>query len=177
MPYNAFIVACYSAHPLTGMLKDFLHEALVKTSADIAPPVVGIFEASIKAALDMVNTPFTKFLTQKRFGIVTTGKYWEKTLSDSVRDCIGKELYSLCFAGVESTGLSAVELHTTPAEEVERRMKEATERLLSSDEVSVVCLGCAGMAGMDDLIKELNYPVDIVDGIKSAIACVALSSF
>ena len=34
------------------------------------------------------------------------------------------------YAGTETTGLNAGELHSTPKDEVDRRMKEATKRVL-----------------------------------------------
>ena len=80
------------------------------------------------------------------------------------------------FAGVETTGLTAVELHTTEPEEVRRRIIDATRNLLRNSEsrVKVVCLGCAGMAGMEEAVREgctqeYGHPegqrVRIVDGV------------
>jgi Asp/Glu/hydantoin racemase len=83
------------------------------------------------------------------------------------------------FAGVETTGLNATELHDAPQEEVERRVKEATKRLLRKGDVGAVCLGCAGMSGMDDWVRaaaidELGEDegrrVRIVDGVKAGVA-------
>ena len=89
------------------------------------------------------------------------------------------------FAGVETTGLSATELHDTPAEEVRRRMKDAVKRLLRAGKkdgkggVGAICLGCAGMAGMDEMVREAcveelgddrGKRVRIVDGVVSGVA-------
>lgn len=175
--YAGFLVACYSVHPLTERLPSILPPSI---------PVVGIFEASISTALSLLRPTPPKNAdgqTQKvkKFGIVTTGTYWEKTLTEGVMEAVGVDDIAHCkrFKGVFSTGLSAGELHTAPAEEVRRRMKDATRRLVQDDDVSVVCLGCAGMAGMDEMVreacvealgKEKAAAVTIVDGVKAGIA-------
>lgn len=56
--YAAVIVACFSAHPLLPALKECL------PAVPTQPPVLGIFEASVYAALQLAPT----------FGIATTGR-------------------------------------------------------------------------------------------------------
>jgi Asp/Glu/hydantoin racemase len=58
------------------------------------------------------------------------------------------------FAGVETTGLTATDLHDAPAEEVRKKMKDAVKRLLNKGKVGAICLGCAGMSGMDEMVRE-----------------------
>lgn len=79
------------------------------------------------------------------------------------------------YAGTETTGLNATELHSTPKDEVDRRMKEATKRLLAKG-ARAICLGCAGMAGMDVTVREACVEalgegeggrVVIIDGVVS----------
>jgi Asp/Glu/hydantoin racemase len=172
--YDGFVVACYSVHPLTTKLKTMMpdkHQA----------PVVGIFEASISTALSLLP-PAESGLT-KKFGIVTTGKYWEGTLTEGVMSFLGCDRLasSKRFKGVESTGLSAAELHTSPPDVVRSRMIDATRRLVKDRDVNVICLGCAGMAGMDTIVKEAcveelgeeeAQQVHIIDGVKAGIALV-----
>jgi Asp/Glu/hydantoin racemase len=82
------------------------------------------------------------------------------------------------FAGVETTGLNATDLHDAPAEEVRKRMKDAVKRLLKKGNVGAVCLGCAGMAGMDEMVREAcveelgekGAKVRIVDGVVAGVA-------
>jgi Asp/Glu/hydantoin racemase len=150
-------------------------------------PVVGIFEASISTSLSLLSAPrlVEGELRYQKCGIVTTGQYWEKVLTDGVVDLLGFENSEAgartCkrFKGVESTGLTAVELHTADPEEVRSRMMAATRRLVKDGDVRVVCLGCAGMAGMDAMVREACVQelgeveggrVRIVDGVKAAIA-------
>jgi len=175
LDYDAFLVACYSVHPLVPMLRR-------RVRPDVY--VTGIFEASIAAALSMLSRPDFESSghDRQKFGIVTTGTYWESALSEGVMRFLGVEgLKDYCerFKGVESTGLNAAELHTAGAELVERRMKEATKSLVRDRDVSVICLGCAGMAGMDKivekaLIEELGEDaaahVYIIDGVKAGIS-------
>lgn len=136
--------------------------------------MTGIFEASVSASLLLLNQA-----ARERFGIVSTGKVWEETLSAGVENLLGAQGGN--FAGVETTGLTAVELHTTPASVVAESMKEAVKRLLRREQgkVRVICLGCAGMAGMEELVREASVEelgaeegerVKIVDGVKVGVA-------
>lgn len=169
--YDGYLVACYSIHPLISMLSKLLPNS--------TPPITGIFESSVSAALSLLPHPTAK--TYQKFGIVTTGKYWEKVLTEGVMDYLGCDIStgSKRFKGVETTGLSASELHTYPPEEVRKRMMDATKRLVKDGDVDVICLGCAGMAGMDAMVraacieelgKERGERVHIVDGVKGGIA-------
>ncbi|KAL4869777.1 hypothetical protein BDV12DRAFT_208280 [Aspergillus spectabilis] len=161
--YDAFLVACYSAHPLVGMLRETIDKLEDATLLELGPCaiikpkyVTGIFEGSILASLSLVSSfqltwdgGFGKSQAKDAFGIVTTGSSWKVELSNAVSDMLinsGDHISSSSrFAGVETTGLTAVELHTTPPEEVRRRIIEATERLLKATPrpVSAICLGCA----------------------------------
>ncbi|KAJ5620735.1 hypothetical protein N7510_004719 [Penicillium lagena] len=174
--YDAFLVACYSAHPLVGMLKQKIKQSSEKKY------VTGIFEASITASLSLISAfdfdhpaELHKSQIKETFGIITTGSAWKDELSNAVTDMLGSSSSSR-FAGVETTGLTAIELHTTPADEVRRRICDATQRLIQNapHPVRAICLGCAGMAGMEEAVREgcvMAYGeeggqmVRIVDGV------------
>ncbi|KAK7541273.1 Asp/Glu/hydantoin racemase [Phyllosticta citribraziliensis] len=195
--HSAFLVACYSPHPLVPQIKS---DPLLLSSSSSAPkPVVGIMEASVTAAL-LTLAP------GERFGVVSTGKAWETILGRGVREflgtcptaegegegegqqkgeggnaTIGGETEDDRFAGVTTTGLHATELHTTPRDVVERRVNEAVKKLLARGRVAAICLGCAGMAGMDAWVREACVEalgeeqggrVRIVDGVKAAVASI-----
>ena len=107
---------------------------------------------------------------------MSTGKQWEDILSDAMTELLGFEGSSR-YVGTETTGLNADELHTTPKDEVDRRMKEATKRLLSN-KAQAICLGCAGMAGMDRTVREAcieqlgdreGRKIKIIDGVVSGV--------
>jgi len=166
--YDAFLVACYSVHPLVGFIQGELQKAGRHAH------VMGIFEASIVTALSLLPPK------SKKFGIVSTGKYWETVLSEGVKNFLGTdpEKPNPRFGGVATTGLNADELHSMPEKEVRVRMKDAVKTLCKKDDIKVVILGCAGMAGMDDVVREALVEkygekgargVIILDGVKCGI--------
>ncbi|KAH7399748.1 Asp/Glu/hydantoin racemase [Cadophora sp. MPI-SDFR-AT-0126] len=175
--YDAHLVACYSVHPLVAGLQDEVPTGI---------HVTGIFEASITTALSLLPMRYAdpkleRLETRQKFGIVSTGSYWEAELSDGVRRFLDLQSVDATgrFKGVESTGLSAGELHTADPALVKRKMKEATKRLVRDRDIKVICLGCAGMVGMDDdvyeaLVEELGEfeakEIHILDGVKAGIA-------
>lgn len=105
---------------------------------------------------------------------------WEEALESAAHEFLGAER-SRRFAACETTGLNAVELHDLPGEEVRAKMMAATARLLRRGkelEVKAICLGCAGMVGLDDAVRtacveELGETggsqVRIVDGVKAGV--------
>ncbi|KAL1978055.1 hypothetical protein VTN31DRAFT_914 [Thermomyces dupontii] len=184
--YDGFLVACFSAHPLVGMIKDMIRRHDKKRVY-----VTGIFEVGVSTALTLASSfqiTDDQTTTQEEnssWGIVTTGKIWETELTTAVAQMFGIAENTTAtngrFAGVESTGLTAIELHEVPADEVRRRITAATVRLLSrssSRPVRAVCLGCAGMAGMEEAVRqgcveaygEEGKDVFIVDGVVAGIA-------
>lgn len=141
-------------------------------------PVLGIFEASITTALQLLDPDFE---TEESFGIVSTGKVWEALLGRAVRGFLGGAQGTGVeqFAGVETTGLDAAELHGAPREEVRRRVKEAAGRLVrkgegeGEGEVKVVVLGCAGMVGMEGWVREeVGEEVRVVDGVVAGVGAL-----
>jgi Asp/Glu/hydantoin racemase len=159
--HDGFLVACYSQHPLVTILKG-------------QKPVTGIFEASVATSLQIIHP-------SQKFGIVSTGKVWEKILTEAVEKFLGtgNGPISNRFAGVETTGLNATDLHDAPPEEVRKRMKDAVVRLLKKGSVGAICLGCAGMSGMDKMVREAcvehlgeveGIQIKIVDGVQAGVA-------
>lgn len=184
--YDGFVVACYSVHPLVNLLRK---EAARHDHSKHYRPIVGIFEASISAALSLLSIPSisedpSQATQVEKFGIVSTGKYWEDALTHGVLSLLGhqsKDAPGSRFKGVETTGLSAEQLHTAPPEEVRQKMMDATKRLVKDGDVTVICLGCAGMAGMDEMVleacvealgREKAKSIRIVDGVKAAVGMV-----
>lgn len=150
--HDGFLVACYSEHPLVHLLRQYTSK-----------PVIGIFEASVTHALLLRGSA--------GWGIVTTGKTWEDLLSVGVGNFVGEEGGG--FEGVESTGLNADQLHHADPTEVKKRIGDAAVRLVGRGDVRAICLGCAGMAGMDRAITEALAPlgktVNIIDGVKAGV--------
>lgn len=185
--YDAFLVACYSAHPLVGMIQKKIKEYEQKYPSTRHKYVTGILEASITTSLSLTSAfnitavMYAREQVEDTFGIVTTGSAWKEELTNAITEMlVGKNQQPpACFAGVETTGLSAIELHRTDPEEVKERIREATTRLLRNSPtfVGAVCLGCAGMAGMEEAVRdgcvyaygeEDGRRVRIVDGLVAA---------
>jgi len=166
--HDMFLVACYSEHPLTQWLQE---QPIIREKGKA---VTGIFEASVACSLDTIDDT-------KKFGIVSTGKAWEALLTKAVESLPDMDKYgspSKRFGGVETTGLNATELHYADPELVRQKMDEATRRLLKRGGIGAVCLGCAGMAGMDAIVregcvkelgKEKGEQVKIIDGVQAGI--------
>ncbi|MCJ1391979.1 hypothetical protein MMC18_004846 [Xylographa bjoerkii] len=157
--YDGYLVACYSRHGLVTALR-----------ALTTAPVVGIFEASVTTALQLLDVEDQR----QQFGIVSTGAAWEALLGEAVglllgRLGAGEGAYGR-FAGVETTGLDATELHSAEQGEVKRRIQGAVRRLMEKGTVRVVLLGCAGMVGMEEWVREVvEERVRVVDGVKAGV--------
>lgn len=169
--YDAILVACFSVHPLV--------KQLAKRLAGRNVLVTGIFEASIATALTLLPAyPLEDGASWTTWGIVTTGKFWEAHLTEGAAAYLGQTSeQSRKFAGVFSTGLDAGDFHGGVSPEVIRaKLKTATKDLLESSDVGCVVMGCAGMAGLEDIIRdaareqygqEAGSRVLIVDGVKA----------
>ena len=172
--YDAVLVACFSVHPLVDRLAqlDGARGKLV---------VTGIFEAALLSSLALLTMPPAKTEPPRKWGIVTTGKFWEAHLTEGVNSFLGTDPKSINnkFAGVESTGLDAGDFHggVDPAV-IRKKLGEATKRLLSKGAVECVVMGCAGMAGLDEIIRsaaieqygaEKGNHVFIVDGVRAGV--------
>nr|VWP00379.1 Putative peptide synthase/polyketide synthase [Ganoderma boninense] len=146
---DAVLVACFSDHPLVGMLKEHTDK-----------PVLGIFEASVMHALALGQP----------FGIVTTGKYWEEALTAGVERIFGSGGLSGAFVGVESTGMTALELHDKPSDAVAAGISAAASRIVARG-VRTIIMGCAGMSGMAEAVREGcgGGRVQIVDAVRSGV--------
>ncbi|KAL2139419.1 hypothetical protein VTI28DRAFT_5233 [Corynascus sepedonium] len=165
--YDAVLVACFSVHPLVGMLAE-------KDGEFGKLAVTGIFEASILTSLSLLRP-------DKKWGIVTTGKFWEEHLTEGVSRFLGTRAGECGskFAGVETTGLNAGDFHGgLDPEVVRKKLEEATARLLDKGGVECVVMGCAGMAGLEEIIRSVAVqkygPEDarkvlVIDGVRAGV--------
>ncbi|EFY91010.1 putative DCG1 protein [Metarhizium acridum CQMa 102] len=161
--YDAVLIACFSVH-------DLVH----KLGALTGKPIIGLFEASILTALSLISK-------SEKWGIVTTGEFWEQHLRDGVNDFLGvaRGVGNNNFAGVYSTGLSAIEFHRASEEVIQSKLATAVTRLLESGDVKCVVLGCGGMTGLEQTIQSVAAKVlghekatrlYIVDGVRAGVA-------
>ncbi|TFK21159.1 hypothetical protein FA15DRAFT_672784 [Coprinopsis marcescibilis] len=152
--YDGFLVCCFSDHALTHVLRE-------KTTK----PVVGILESAVAHAL---------FVGQ-RFGIITTGTGYKYIHYAEVRNFLGAT--SDRFAGLVTTGLGVVELREGDQKRIEAKVKESSAKIAEQG-ADVILLGCAGMAGMEGLVKkgveEAGLPpVRVIDGAKAGVEFLA----
>ncbi|KAF4565457.1 hypothetical protein EYR36_002028 [Pleurotus pulmonarius] len=155
-PYAGFLVCCFSDHPLVYCLR---HAAPDK-------PCIGIFDASIVHAL----------LSGSKFGILTTGAAMVPAIDAGVTAFLGG--ISGRYVGCVASGLGVVELQTSSDRvAVEGRIK-STAAKVSALGADVIILGCAGMSGMEDLVKAGvteagGRPVIVIDGAKAGVQVLA----
>ncbi|NQX35696.1 aspartate/glutamate racemase family protein [Herbiconiux sp. VKM Ac-2851] len=118
-------------------------------------PVVDITEASAHLAM----------LLGRRYGVVTTVRRAAGQIEDSLA---GAGLIGHC-AAIEDTGLGVLELDADPFATAEAFVA-AGERAIARG-AEVICLGCAGMAGLEEHVGS-RLPVPVIDGVAAAAALV-----
>ncbi|KAK9479868.1 Asp/Glu/hydantoin racemase [Lipomyces japonicus] len=144
--YDGFLVACYSDHPLTHALREHTTK-----------PVIGIFQASVLASFALTG----------KFAIVTTGKIWESLLDEGVRAFLGARTSQ--FVGTFSTGLGVLELHSASEDLISNSIGTAATKAVTNG-ATIICLGCAGMVGMEKNIKKaVGEKIKVVDGVIAGV--------
>lgn len=151
--HDAILVACYSHHPLIGMLRE-----------EFDLPVIGIMEASLLAARSMGH----------QIGIIATSARSVKMHQASVREAYGMEKYVV---GIESCDLGVLDLERLPREVVLGVLRRVSGRLVEQG-AEVLCLGCAGMTEMKVAVEEAvreegegggEGGVQVVDGVVAGV--------
>ncbi|WP_455925081.1 aspartate/glutamate racemase family protein [Pseudomonas putida] len=140
-PFDAVIQAGYGEHGREG-LQELLNV-----------PVVDITEAAASLAM----------LLGHAYSVVTTLDRTVPLIQDRLRLA---GLYQRC-ASVRASGLAVLELEEDPARAVAAIVAQA-ELAVRDDKAEVICLGCGGMAGLDELIRE-STGVPVVDGVTAAV--------
>jgi len=142
--YDAFLVACFSAHPLINALRE-----------EVSGPVIGIMEGALYAARMLGG----------RLGVVATGGRSKIMHEDAIR-YYGFEGYSV---GAESTNLGVLELETLPRDKVLGLMGEAAKRLVQERGADCIALGCAGMTEMkircEEAVGAKDAIAQVIDGV------------
>jgi len=140
-PYDAVIQAGYGEHGREG-----LQELL-----DV--PVVDITDAAASTAMYLGHA----------YSVVTTLDRTVPLIEDRLKL---SGLYDRC-ASVRASGLAVLELEADPQRAVEAIVEQA-ERAVRDDKAEVICLGCGGMAGLDEQIRQ-RTGVPVVDGVSAAV--------
>lgn len=139
--FDAFVIACWG-------------DPGVEAARELTTkPIVGIAEASMYVA-NMVAA---------RWGVITTQ---HRTL-DMVEKTIYKAGFSHRCVSVRTTGIPVVETET--AREATIDALEAIGRLaMTEDKAEALCLGCAGMSGLDHELEE-RLGVPVIDSVAAAV--------
>jgi allantoin racemase len=140
-PYDAVVMAGFGEHG-----RDGLQEL-------IEQPVVEICEAAAHAAMMIGRT----------YSVVTTLQRSVAAVEDRLRLA---GLDQRC-ASVRGNEMSTSEVDRDPRAALVSIVEEA-RKAVELDHAEVICLGCAGMAGLEEAItKELGVPV--IDGVGAAV--------
>ncbi|AZD07294.1 Hydantoin racemase [Pseudomonas chlororaphis] len=140
-PYDAVIQAGYGEHGREG-LQELLNV-----------PVVDITDAGASTAMFLGHA----------YSVVTTLDRTVPLIEDRLKL---SGLYDRC-ASVRASDLAVLELEEDPARAVEAIVRQA-ELAVSEDKAEVICLGCGGMAGLDEQIRQ-RTGVPVVDGVTAAV--------
>ncbi|MFC9978844.1 aspartate/glutamate racemase family protein [Gordonia sp. NPDC127522] len=140
-PYDAVIQAGYGEHGREGL------QELLEV------PVVDITEAAASTAMYLGH----------RFSVVTTLDRTVPLIEDRLKLA---GLDQRC-ASVRASGLGVLELESDPARAVKAIVEQST-RAVTDDHAEVICLGCGGMAELEEQVREATG-VPIVDGVRAAV--------
>ncbi len=140
-PFDAVIQAGYGEHGREGL------QELLEV------PVVDITDAAASTAMYLGHA----------YSVVTTLDRTVPLIEDRLKL---SGLYERC-ASVRASGLAVLELEADPRRAVEAIVEQA-ERAVREDKAEVICLGCGGMAGLDEQIRQ-RTGVPVVDGVSAAV--------
>ena len=140
-PFDAVIQAGYGEHGREG-LQELLNV-----------PVVDITEAAASTAMFLGHA----------YSVVTTLDRTVPLIEDRLKLA---GLYQRC-ASVRASGMAVLELEEDPLGAMEAIVRQA-ELAIRDDKAEVICLGCGGMAGLDEQIRQ-RTGVPVVDGVTAAV--------
>lgn len=140
-PFDAVVMAGFGEHG-----RDGLQELLEQ-------PVLEICEASAHIAM----------MIGRGYAVVTTLQRSVPPIEDRLRLA---GLWDRCVS-VRASGMTTLEVDRDPARAI-RAIVDESRKAVELDHAEVICLGCAGMAGLEEAItSELHVPV--IDGVGAAV--------
>jgi allantoin racemase len=140
-PFDAVILGGFGEHGREGLQE--LTEG----------PVLDIAECSAHVAL----------MLGRSYSVVTTMQRSVGAIEDRL---LTAGLFDRC-ASVRSTGMATLELESDP-ERAFAAIVDQARRAVQDDHAEVLCLGCGGMAGLDEAVADATG-VPVVDGIAAAV--------
>lgn len=159
---DGILVCCFSDHPLVGMLRHIM---------PAWKPCMHILEASLLAGLASARG--------RPVGILTTGADMVRDIDAGVAAILGGSAGGNDrYAGCLVTGLGVVQLREPSEQEHVRHVIGTRSAELARADVGALILGCAGMAGMEVIIRqgmasavgvEQAAATAIIDGAKAGV--------
>lgn len=143
-PYDGVVMAGFGEHGRDG-LQELIHQ-----------PVVEICEASAHMAM----------LIGRKYSVVTTLQRSVSAIEDRLKI---SGLWDRC-ASVRANGMTTQEVDHD-AERAMNTIVEQARKAVEEDFAEVICLGCAGMAGLEDRITS-TLGVPVIDGVGAAVKLV-----
>lgn len=140
-PYDAVIQAGYGEHGREGL------QELLEV------PVVDITEAAASTAMFLGH----------RYSVVTTLDRAVPLIEDRLKLA---GLDARC-ASVRASGMTVLELESDPDRAVQA-ITDAAQQAVVEDRAEVICLGCGGMADLEDRVR-VRTGVPVVDGVAAAV--------
>lgn len=140
-PFDAVVLAGFGEHGRDGL------QELVEQ------PVVEICEAAAQTAMMIGRT----------YSVVTTLQRSAAAVEDRLR-LAGLDLRC---ASVRASGMTTAEVDADTERALNSIVDEA-RKAVEIDHAEVICLGCAGMAGLEEAITE-RLGVPVIDGVGAAV--------
>lgn len=180
--HDALLVACFSRHPLVGLLQAEINRRQSKdeSSKPRALAVTGILEASVATAMTLAgSTP------DRKWGVISTDHSWREWTDSAVSDFLGVDAPKTTigrYLGCETVGVQAEDLERQGASSMAGLANTAVKQLLSRQDselcgAPVIILGCAGLYQLEECIKTSckallgtgGAEVAVIDGVKVGI--------
>ena len=138
---DAFVIACWG-------------DPGIEAARELtSKPVIGIAEASMYVAN----------MLAARWGVVTTQ---HRTL-DMIEKTIHKAGFSHRCVSIRTTGIAVVETETARQATIDA-LEIAGRIAIAEDRVEALCLGCAGMSGLDQAL-EARLGIPMIDAVAAAV--------
>lgn len=141
---DGFVIACWG-DPGVEAAREITHK-----------PVVGIAEASMYVAN----------MLAARWGVITTQ---HRTL-DMIEKTIHKTGFAHRCVSIRTTGIPVTETETARAATIDALEAEA-KAAIATDRVEAFCLGCAGMAGLDQELEQ-RVGIPFIDAVAAGVKMV-----
>ncbi|RSM12301.1 hypothetical protein CEP52_002558 [Fusarium oligoseptatum] len=143
--FDAFLVCCFSNHPLIPALREEVDHQ----------PVLGIMESALYASRMCGN----------KLGIITTSERSEITHQQTIIE----HGFGTFSAGCVACKISVLGLESQPKEQVYAGVIRAAKELVEGRNADCICLGCAGMTGVKEACEKAvgkeESQVMVVDGV------------